>query len=444
LAGNSETKPTFRIGIVSEGDYRMRRKILIVSLVVVAIGLVGVIGSEARDYFRERAQQLANEKWTEQFNSAKALSDQGRFIDAEGALIAMLPETEKTFPGGERLFDILDLLGRVETSQRAFADAEPTLLRAVGIARTLPPGGNKMAVGLEDTIMLYQEWGRPAPQELYLREAIALFEKDPGTYAGDLAITYNQMADIEYRRDNYPAAISLLQKAIDKYPVYPGPHHSFMVGAYMALAQAEGELLRYADAERDAHQGLALANQNMSADEPAMLDAIDRAGYLYSKQHKYDIAEPMLKHAYEAAAPPANAKDIEQEQVVSGHFAELLTKTGRGAEAEAIYKRELADSTRILGADDPHTGLALVDLGTFYRDSQDQEHEKEAESILKQAVAQREKLFGPDDVQTANARSDLALAISRSPISTKSNLNSARNPQPEPCRFSKKPTGPRV
>lgn len=391
----------------------MRRIVTGILLGALIIGTLGILGVEGlamwHDYRKEQAaekKQLQLHAWQAAFTAAQGLEQKGLHVEAESALQTLLPQTEQDFSGAEPLFETLDMLGRVETAQRAFADAEPVLLRALAIAQALPPESNKLPVALEDLIMLYTGAGRAAEREAYLNKAIDLFEKNPAKYAGDLAISYDQLAEIENRKENHQESASLLEKAIEKYPAYPGPDHLYMVRAYADLGQEETTLEKYPSAEKALSEAVALGLQYMKPDDPRMAAVWTRVGVLNLKEKKYGAAERFLRQAYELVNHPADGDDVQQEQVAGGNLADLYRQTGKNADAEAIFKQIVADSTRVFGENDRETYDVIVDLGTFYRDTGKY---AQAEEQFLEAEKGRETLLGPGAPATAEALSDLAL-----------------------------------
>jgi tetratricopeptide (TPR) repeat protein len=80
---------------------------------------------------------------------------------------------------------------------------------------------------------------------------------------------------------------------------------------------------------------------------------------------------------------------------------------GRAAEAIPMYERTLADCERVLGADGSDTLSARNNLGTAYWDAG---RTAEAIPLLERTLAGRERMFGADNPNTLIARGNLAMA----------------------------------
>jgi tetratricopeptide (TPR) repeat protein len=384
----------------------MRRTLLSVFLGILVAFLVGWVGWRTRDFLKRRAALQAEETWQSSITVANELELHGKYLEAEGALLAMLPETERRFPGGDHLYETLLTLGRVQEAQKAYGDAEPVLLRALEVARTLPPRTTKLAGALEYVANLYQYMGRPAQEEIYLREEIELFKKDLNRYHADLAMSSNQLALVEFDRGDYRAAIPLFEQANENYPYYPGPHHAYMVRNLNELGWAQSHLLQFPTAEKTLQQALALAQQYMAPEDSDFIRTLDTLGRVYNDDAKYDLAEPVLQRANELVGRAATAEEMDLELAVAENLAFVYWKTGRHKQAEELSQQVFNDSTSVLGKDAPQTYAALYDLGISYKENGKY---AEAETCLEQAVVGRETIFGPESVQTAEARSDLAL-----------------------------------
>jgi tetratricopeptide (TPR) repeat protein len=119
-------------------------------------------------------------------------------------------------------------------------------------------------------------------------------------------------------------------------------------------------------------------------------------GAAYLSLGQYDKAENQLRTALRLENDRHGALGRDTLRV-SNLLAALLGQTGRGAAAETLIRRNLADCQRALGRDDPVTldaaerlGSILVQLG----------QKDEAETVFRQNVADRGRVLKPEHSDT--------------------------------------------
>ncbi|MGO9924137.1 MAG: protein kinase domain-containing protein [Isosphaeraceae bacterium] len=119
-------------------------------------------------------------------------------------------------------------------------------------------------------------------------------------------------------------------------------------------------------------------------------------GGAYLSLGQYDRAETHLRTALRLEIEHRGPQDRDTLRV-DNLLATLLDRTDRGALAEALIRRNLADCRRALGADDPITldaaerlGSILVHLGK----------DDEAETIFRKNVADRRRVLKPEHSDT--------------------------------------------
>ncbi|MBX9585467.1 MAG: serine/threonine-protein kinase [Gemmataceae bacterium] len=142
------------------------------------------------------------------------------------------------------------------------------------------------------------------------------------------------------------------------------------------------------------------------ADHPAAEASLrDALGLLYHRagDDRAAVAQYERCAAIRRALGPADPDTLRTEAVL----ADVLSRVGRAAEAEALLRRVLADQTAALGADGPDAAETENTLGMVLSRVN---RPDEAEPLYAHALAVRERHLGPDDPLTQEPLLNLALA----------------------------------
>jgi tetratricopeptide (TPR) repeat protein len=116
------------------------------------------------------------------------------------------------------------------------------------------------------------------------------------------------------------------------------------------------------------------------------------------------VAGLLVVCALLAAAPRANAQGLNEAKALNDKASQLTLK-GRYAEAEPLFKRELAILERTAGPDSPAYSAGLNGLAEVYLR---QGRYAEAEPLYRRSLAIREKTLGADSPDTATGLNNLA------------------------------------
>ena len=166
--------------------------------------------------------------------------------------------------------------------------------------------------------------------------------------------------------------------------------------------------LRYTDAEPLYQRSLAIRENALGADHPAVAQSLSNLAALYYSQSRYAEAEPLVKRSL-AISEKAQGPDHPEVAVKLNNLAEIYRAQGAFAEAEPPSKRALAIREKALGPDHPDTGLSLHNLAGLYFAQRDW---KTAASYWSRStdVLIRRSLRGTETVGavlTGKARSDV-------------------------------------
>ena len=135
---------------------------------------------------------------------------------------------------------------------------------------------------------------------------------------------------------------------------------------------------------------------------------LNNRAYLYVDQGRYAEADPLFKRElaiYEKVLGPDHPKVA----IALNGLATLYQNEDRYSDAEPPYKRALAINEKALGVDHPYVATALNNLANLYID---QGRYAEAEPLQKRSLAIREKALGPDHPDFAISLNNLAALYS--------------------------------
>ena len=172
---------------------------------------------------------------------------------------------------------------------------------------------------------------------------------------------------------------------------------------YSNLGQKAYKAGHYAEAEKLFLAALKVAVESGAQDAPLATSLNDLA-LLYDAQAKYDQAEPLFKRLLAisekvlGAEHPAVATSL-------NNLAGLYDDQAKYDQAEPLHKRSLAIREKALGADHPDVANSLNDLAKLYYA---QAKYDQAEPLYKRSLAIWEKALGADHPAVATSLNNLA------------------------------------
>ena len=120
---------------------------------------------------------------------------------------------------------------------------------------------------------------------------------------------------------------------------------------------------------------------------------------LYQKKY-YTKAIPVAQKARDAAESEYGANSRES-ILAMNNLAMLYKKTDRLSAAEALYKKSLLASGKLLGENHPDLALPLGNLAMLYNEQKDY---KKADYYSQRAIALLQQSYGPEHEYTVQAR----------------------------------------
>src|SRR5437867_6415582 len=153
----------------------MRRWFLLALLVV-----VGMWGSWIM------LQRHREAVWSESFGRASAAFSRHDYAGAERILLSILTDTERWYPHGHRLANVLGMLGTSYRADRNYEQAEPILKRALQLYESLSQAPSVELGRVElNLAQVYRDNNRLPEAEQHFSQALAILDKDPGATGYD-------------------------------------------------------------------------------------------------------------------------------------------------------------------------------------------------------------------------------------------------------------------
>jgi CHAT domain-containing protein/predicted negative regulator of RcsB-dependent stress response len=286
-------------------------------------------------------------------------------------------------------------------------------------------------------------------QEKKLKEAIALIETEIKKQEQTLGQTHpaiaflaNQLGELYFDQNNYPAAEKALEKAKNILEnnldnelgatilnnlglVYfsQGKYNQTETNLKQALTILEtikgsdhlqiaatlnylGDLYRatgnYRESESLYQRNLTILKNNLGGEHPAVAVSLNDLGSLYSQEKKYPAAEAALKEAL------AISEKNNQEPLIAAslnNLAALYSEQKRYPEAEPLLKRAISLLEKIYGSDNPNLASSLNNLATIYSD---QGNYSQAEPLLTRALAIVQRSQGAEHPDLATTLGNLS------------------------------------
>ena len=316
-----------------------------------------------------------------------------RFYESVGDF-SRLPEVEKRLSAiKSKDFEVWSALGQLRRDEGRSREAEDALKNALAFKPDDPEAESELA-------LVYDDMGRFEEAAALLKKAI---EKEPQGYAlySQLARAYTRLGRFAQAKEVYAQANKIDGNAADAYieegyfylgtghPVQAkeafenaiavdtanpdGYHH---MGFYLSTRQ------QYPAAEKYFRQALEKleASPNTALDD--LLHTMFRLGLVIEAQGRYDDAEAVYRKGLEKARPGSD-----RQLWFLQSLAKLYVVERKSAQAEAAYKRAVAECSVRFKCRFTYAGGALLDLGQFYL-SQGRRTEAEAMAARAEALGE--------------------------------------------------------
>lgn len=278
---------------------------------------------------------------------------QGHYEQAERILRAALEKYIKLYgPESHEIVEASSALGNVLVREGNNAEAEKLFRKDIEIERREAQRGHldnrTMAYVLGDYGGMLDQQGDKAAGD-YLREALPHASQFTGKDRAFVAMLYNDLGDVAYRRGDLKESERFNRAALDEYRRLPEGNYAEM-GATLsnlgAVLIREGKL---AEAEPFVLEGLELRRKLLGNSHPDTAMSLFRLSDLLYKEGNYPGA---MSSARESVEVFRRAYPVPENNV---YFANplmelglILNKTGRPREAESYLRQALKIRVRIL------------------------------------------------------------------------------------------------
>jgi tetratricopeptide (TPR) repeat protein len=246
-------------------------------------------------------------------------------------------------------------LGAALRLQGGFEEAERELMTTLDFAREhMGAESEEVAACHNDVGVLYKYWGRWTDAQTHYLQAQALLEAIHGSGSPKLATVLYNLGGLAHAREQYAAAESMCQRALELQQRSLPPEDPQLAVTYGTLAAIYHGLGRHEEALGHYRRALRMHVDRLGTDhvEVALLvnglgAVAEDLGHLAEAEALYERAlrlrEYLLGNAHPAVAMCWNNLGL------------LYSKIGKGAQAPAAFERALAIFEASYGSQHVHT-----------------------------------------------------------------------------------------
>ena len=316
----------------------------------------------------------------------------GKFDRAEPLLRSALA-MQKNEPGSSSADSarILVSLGLLRIDQAHVSEGEQLIRQGLAIDRQeLPPGDPQTARAMSALGRALEERGAYNDAVATLNETVQI-QSSHAADAADLAVSLNELAEVQYYLGHYDIADSLNQRtlAIDRR-IY-GTTHPRIADSLVNLGEIQHDLGRDADAEKYYREALAIKMSWYGEVHPDTATCMAAVGQSLVYQKKYDEAAPFLERALEIQEQ-VYGKMHPQVAIALNQVGVLELRRKHMDAALADFMR-MADINRAAYGDGHYlVGVALINVGeVYFEENKFPEAEKYFRATLDRFVQQLPK-----------------------------------------------------
>jgi tetratricopeptide (TPR) repeat protein/CHAT domain-containing protein len=210
-----------------------------------------------------------------------------------------------------------------------------------------------------------------------------------------------------YRQGQYREAIPTAREALALREQALGPDHPAVAESLQSLADLLRETAEYAEARPLYERALAVREKALGPSHPAVATTLNGLGVLLFRVGDYAASRPMLERSLaireKALGPTHNAVAASLQDL-----GLLLYTTGDYAAARPLLERALRIREQALGPSHPWLASTVMTLGRVYRDSGDY---AAARPLLERALQIWERELGPAHPSVSNGLAHLGILL---------------------------------
>ena len=339
-------------------------------------------------------------EWRNLLNQGKALSRQGRYFEAEQALIGALREAEGLGSNDPRIGVCLNSLAIFYQRLGNHGAAEPMFRRAVSVLEAgLGPDHPDLGKAYLNLGQSYRSQSRFEEADQAFGRWLKITETAHGSDSADLASDLRNLALMHYMdRRFYHAerllarSLAILERRSDQRKTQAACLSDLGV-VYLAsgkVPNAANALLR----------SLVLAEELLGADHIQVARTLGHLSKAYRHRLHYAEAERVLNRslAIREKSQPAN-----QSELATGlnELGTLYRIQGLFTRAEGLFERSSRIWKEVAGQDHPETGISIYNMALLYRDAG---RVDEAAPLFERSLGILARTLGPDHPQHRTAK----------------------------------------
>lgn len=262
------------------------------------------------------------------------------------------------------------------------------------------------AIALAKTGLQQQEHGEYAASEVSFRRAVEIYEREGVTADPRLAQALNGLGAAQYYRGRHREAELFYRRALAIFEQLnqPGMDWAATMKNLCTLHRERADLTQ---AEAFCSKAVTMM-QDATGDSPESAAAYAELAMIAKARGDLRSAERLIHHAEELQTKSAEPNRLPL-WTLWGIEGEILNSDGRWGEAEALYRRALADCSHALGAANVRCAAALNGLGLSLAS---REATAGARQALERALHIFESNYGPDHQRVAAVLTNLGTLAS--------------------------------
>jgi len=249
-------------------------------------------------------------------------------------------------------------------------------------------------------------------------EAVELMKQSDGPASPDLANLLNDLAEIQIEQQDYRAALSSAELALEIEQRSPGSWTGETLAAIrlktkLIVGQIRRILGDYPHAETELKEAMAIAVVEFGETSEQSAAARNELGMLYKYFGRFEEGLQLYQDALKVFA--AHGEHSQQVGTIYHNLGGILFAKGDFAAAESFAFRSWAISRNLWGDKDVRT---MADAVAYAAALDGLERYAESEAIYRQALEIYEAEFGPEHYEVAATLHNLAATIYAAELSS--------------------------
>jgi serine/threonine-protein kinase len=288
---------------------------------------------------------------------------------------------------------MMDVMARVYTSLGEYERSRELLEQALGLRRSAY-GDRHLEVARTRAELgeAYRRLGRYVEATREVTAALTVQRSLLGGDHAELAPTLMQLAGLRVYAADLDSSARLAQEAVGVLERAFGPVDTLVAQGLIVQAASLRRLADYDEAERLVRRAMQIYEQTIGTHHPLYADAIMNLGYLLEEDGaRLDETEAIYRRALEIRRAALGSRH-RVVAVTLGNLAGVISRQGRGTEADSLYREHVALLGAVLGAGHPslaeaqsNRAMALARNGRA----------AEAEQLARESLEEFRRTLGP-------------------------------------------------